>query len=310
MSDETNFSEEMLSMADFEAELASSFKKLKEGDIVTGTVIGVSESEVIVDLGSYSEGVIKLEELSNDPRFSIKTDIHVGDEVSAEVLYENAEGRIFLSRKNAYDVLSWDALKELHKNKTVCNVKIAEAVNAGVITYLNGIRAFIPASQLSLEYVEDLDRFVGENLEVQVIEANQDDNKLILSAKGLAKEKALADKNSRISKLQPGLIVTGTVETIMPYGAFVNIGEGLSGLVHISQICGRRIKSPKEVIKEGDTVTVKVTDIKEGKISLSMKAVQENAEVLDGVDEAAFEYNSGEDASTSLGSLLGNFKFN
>jgi small subunit ribosomal protein S1 len=309
MSEETNFLEEVPSMADFEAEITSSFKKLKEGDIVSGTVIGVSESEVIVDLGSYSEGVIKLEELSNDPRFSIKVDIQVGDEVSAEVLYENAEGRIFLSRKNAYDVLSWDALKELLKNKTICHVKIAESVNAGVITYLNGIRAFIPASHLSMDYVDDLSVFVGETIEVQVIEANQDDNKLILSAKTLAKEKALADKNSRISKLQPGLIVTGTVETIMPYGAFVNIGEGLSGLVHISQICGRRIKSPKEIIKEGDSVSVKITDIKEGKISLSMKAVQENSEILDNIDDASFEYNSGEDASTSLGALLGNFKF-
>jgi small subunit ribosomal protein S1 len=309
MAEETDFSEETLSMADFESELERSFKKLKEGDIVTGTVIGVSETEVTIDLGSYSEGIIKLEELSNDPRFSIKADIHVGDEVSAVVLYEDAEGRIFLSRKNAYDVLSWDALEEMRKNKTVCNVKIAEAVNAGVITYLNGIRAFIPASQLALEYVEDLERFVGQNLEVQVIEVNQEANKLILSAKGLAKEKALADKNSRISKLQIGLILNGKVETIVPYGAFVNLGEDLSGLVHISQICGRRIKSPKEVIKEGDSVTVKVIDIKDGKISLSMKLVTEDAEVLEDASEAEFEYTSGEEASTSLGSSLSKFKF-
>lgn len=308
MSEETNVTEKIPSMAEFETELENSFKKLKEGDILKGSVIGVSETEVTVDLGSYSEGIIKLEELSNDPRFSIKADIHVGDEVSAEVLYEDAEGRIFLSRKRAYDILSWDALKEMLANKTVSNVKIADAVNAGVITYLNGIRAFIPASQLSLQYVEDLQSFIGVKLDVQVIEANQDANKLILSAKGLLKEKALADKNSRISKLQPGLILTGKVETIVPYGAFVNIGEDLSGLVHISQICGRRIKSPKEVIKEGDNVTVKIIDIKDGKISLSMKAVEENAEALENVQEAAFEYNSGEEASTSLASLLGKFK--
>ncbi|KAB1438096.1 S1 RNA-binding domain-containing protein [Candidatus Galacturonibacter soehngenii] len=308
MSEETNVTQAIPSMAEFEVELENSFKKLKEGDIVTGTVIGVSETEVTVDLGSYSEGIIKLEELSNDPRFSIKADIQIGDEVSAEVLYEDMEGRIFLSRKNAYDILSWDALKEMQKNKTVSNVKVAEAVNSGVITYLNGIRAFIPASQLSLQYVEDLGSFVGQKLDVQVIEVNQDANKLILSAKELLKEKALEDKNSRISKLQPGLIVTGKVETIVPYGAFVNIGEDLTGLVHISQICGRRIKSPKEVIKEGDEVTVKIIDIKEGKISLSMKAVAENDEVLNDVEEASFEYHSDEEASTSLGSLLSKLK--
>lgn len=308
MSEETNVTQAIPSMAEFEAELENSFKKLKEGDIVTGTVIGVSETEVTVDLGSYSEGIIKLEELSNDPRFSIKADIQIGDEVSAQVLYEDMEGRIFLSRKKAYDILSWDALKEMQKNKTVSNVKVAEAVNSGVITYLNGIRAFIPASQLSLQYVEDLESFVGQKLDVQVIEVNQDDNKLILSAKELLKEKALEDKNSRISKLQPGLIVTGKVETIVPYGAFVNIGEDLTGLVHISQICGRRIKSPKEVIKEGDDVTVKIIDIKDGKISLSMKAVAENDEVLNDVEEASIEYQSGEEASTSLGSLLSKLK--
>lgn len=308
MSEETNATERIPSMDEFETELDNSFQKLKEGDIVTGTVIGVSETEVTVDLKSYSEGIIQLEELSNDPRFSIKADIAVGDEISGEVLYEDAEGKIFLSRKKAYDVLSWDALKEMLNNKTVCNVKISEAVKGGVITYLNGIRAFIPASQLSLQYVEDLNSFVGSNIDVQVIEANQEKNRLILSAKELLKEKALADKNSRISKLQPGLIVTGKVETIVPYGAFVNIGEDLSGLVHISQICGRHIKSPKEVIKEGDKVTVKIIDIKDGKISLSMKAVEENAQVLEDVDKAEFEYSSGEEASTSLASLLNNIK--
>jgi small subunit ribosomal protein S1 len=308
MTDELKNSEEMLSMADFEAELERSFHKLKEGDLVKGTVIGISETEVTLDLGSYSEGIIKLEELSNDPRFSIKADIVIGEEVSAEVLYEDAEGRIFLSRKNAYEATSWDILEEMKKSKMVSSVKIAEAVNAGVITYLNGIRAFIPASQLALEYVENLTGFVGQTLDIQVIEVNQESKKLILSAKGLAKEKALADKNSRISKLQTGLVLTGKVETIVPYGAFINLGEDLSGLVHISQICGRHIKSPKEVIKEGDEVTVKVIDIKDGKISLSMKAVEEDAQVLKDASEAEFEYQSGEEASTSLGSLLSKFK--
>lgn len=297
------------SMADFETELESSFKKLREGDIVKGTVIGVTESEVIVDLLSYSEGVIELNELSNDPKFSIKGDISVGDSVEAVVLYEDEEGKIFLSRKKAFDILSWEKLKEMKSEKTRTTVQISQAVNGGVITFLNGISAFIPASQLSLEYVEDLESFVGKSVTVNVIEVNEDDNRLILSAKEIEREKALADKNSRISKLQTGIIVNGTVETIVPYGAFVNIGEDLTGLVHISQICGRHIKSPKEIIKEGDKVKVKIIDIKDGKISLSMKAVEEASEALNDVDEAAVEYSSGEEASTSLGSLLSGFKF-
>lgn len=300
--------EENLSMADFEEEIEKSFKRLRYGDIVKGTVTGTTDTQVNVDLGSYSEGIISLDELSNDPRFSIMTDIKAGDEISAMVLGEDAQGNILLSKKQAEDILSWEILEEYMKNKTICTVKIAQAVNAGVVTYLNGIRAFIPASQLALEYVENLDEYVGKKLEVNVIEVNQDDNKLILSAKEPAREKALADKNSRISKMQIGIILNGTVEKIMPYGAFIDLGEDLSGLVHISQICEKRIKSPKEVIKEGDKVTVKVIDVKDGKISLSMKAAMEKEEVFEDIQEAPMEYTSGEEASTNLGALLSRLK--
>jgi len=129
-----------------------------------------------------------------------------------------------------------------------------------------------------------------------------------LSGKEVERNKALADRNSKISRLQKGVVTTGTVEKIVPYGAFINIGDGLSGLVHISQICGRRIKSPNEVIKEGQEVTVKIMDIKDGKVSLSMKAVEETAEVVDAVEEVPFEYSTGEEASTGLASLLSKIK--
>ncbi|HWT27020.1 MAG TPA: S1 RNA-binding domain-containing protein, partial [Mobilitalea sp.] len=112
----------------------------------------------------------------------------------------------------------------------------------------------------------------------------------------------------KIGKLQLGIVTTGIVEKIAPYGAFVNIGEGLTGLVHISQICGRRIKSPNEVIKEGEQVTVKVIDIKDGKISLSMKAVEEKEEVVEDVEEAPVTYSTGEEATTGLAALLKNIK--
>lgn len=301
-------SEIIPSMSEFETEIKNSFKKIKEGDILSGTVIGISDTEVILDLNYYAEGIIKLEELSNDPRFSIKADIKIGDEISATVLGEDKEGNIILSRKKADDILAWDSLKDMMKNRTISLVKTAQTVNGGVITYLNGIRAFIPASHLGLEYVEDLGTYVGKELEVIVITVDEEAKKLVLSAKEVAKEKAVADKSSRISRLQIGLVTTGRVEKIMPFGAFVNIGEDLSGLVHISQICGRRIKSPNEVIKEGEEVTVKILDIKDGKISLSMKAVTENENVVDDAAEVPFEYSSGDEATTGLGALLKNFK--
>ncbi len=297
------------SMDDYKDDIERSFRKFESGDIVKGTVIGVSDTEVTVDLGSYSEGIIKLEELSNDPRFSIKADIAIGDIVSARVIRENREGSILLSLKQADDMLAWDKLKEMMKNRTVSKVKIAEAVKSGVTTYLQGIRAFIPASQLALEYVENTEDYVNKELEVIVITVDEENKKLVLSGKEVARDKSIADRNSRISRLQVGLVTEGTVEKIMPFGAFVNIGEDLSGLVHISQICGKHLKSPSEVLKEGDTVTVKVLDIKDGKISLSIKAVEEKEEVLeDIVDEASTEYSDGESVSTGLGELLAKLK--
>jgi small subunit ribosomal protein S1 len=298
------------SMDEFKDEIARSFKKIQEGDILKGTVIGISEAEVILDLGYYTEGLIKLEELSNDPSFSIKADVTLGEEISATVLREDdGHGNILLSRKRADDILAWDHLKEALTNRKIYKIKVSQAVNAGVVTYLLGVRAFIPASQLALNYVEDLDAFVGKELDVIVVTASADDMKLVLSAKEVARDREKQDKTSKISRLQTGIVTTGIVEKIAPYGAFVNIGEGLSGLLHISQICDKRIKSPSEVIKEGETVTVKILEVKDGKISLSMKAVEEQEEVLDEVDEVPSTYQSGEDATTGLAALLKNIKF-
>lgn len=297
------------SMKDFEDEINHSLHQVKEGELLKGTVIGISETEVTVDLGYYAEGIIRLEDLSNDPRFSIKADVTVGEEIYGVVIREDdGEGNILLSKKNADDILSWSKLKEYRNNQEVKKIKIAQAVNGGVITYLEGIRGFIPASQLSLNYVENLETWVNKEIEVMVITAEEETGRLVLSGKEVERNKAVADRNSKISRLQKGVVTTGTVEKIVPYGAFINIGDGLSGLVHISQICGRRIKSPNEVIKEGQEVTVKIIDIKDGKVSLSMKAVEETAEVVDAVEEVPFEYTTGEEASTGLASLLSKIK--
>lgn len=297
------------SMDEYKDEISKSFKKIKEGDIMKGTVIGISESEVILDLGYYAEGIIKLEELSNDPSFSIKADVVLGEEIAATVLREDdGHGNILLSRKRADDILAWDHLVEAMDQKKKFTVKIVQAVNGGVVTYLYGVRAFIPASQLSIVYVEDLSTWVGKELEVIIITAFAEDKKLILSGKEVEREKVSLEKTNKISHLQIGLVTTGLVEKIAPYGAFVNIGEGLTGLVHISQICSKRIKSPNEVIKEGETVTVKIIDVKDGKISLSMKAVEEKEEVIDDVEESFASYSTGEEATTGLGALLKNIK--
>ncbi len=297
------------SMDEFKEQINNSFKKINEGDLLKGTVIGITETEVTLDLGYYTEGIIKLEELSNDPRFSIKADVTLGEELSGTVLsQDDGHGHILLSKKKADDILAWEQLKNELDNRTVIKVKISQTVNSGVVCYHHGIRAFIPASQLSLSYVENLETWVGKEIDAIVITASEKDNKLVLSGKEVERERADKDRKSKLNQLQRGIVTTGTVEKLVPYGAFVNIGDRLSGLVHISQMSHKRIKSPSEVLKEGETITVKITDIKDGKISLSMTAVEDKENVMDDVIDAPSTYSSGEEATTGLGSLLKNIK--
>ncbi len=305
----TNENEVIPSMDEFKDQIEKSFKKVVEGDLLKGTVIGISETELSLDLGSYTEGIVKLEELSNDPAFSIKGDVTVGEEMSCIVINEDdGKGNILLSKKRADDILSWEKLSENMKSKTKLTVKIAQAVKGGVVAYLFGLRAFIPASQLSIEYVEDLETWVGKEIEAVIITASKDDRKLVLSGKEVELEVANKKRAKNMANLTRGFVTTGIVEKIMPYGAFVNIGEGLSGLLHISQISEKRIKSPNEIIKEGETVTVKILDIKEGKISLSMKAVMDKQDVAMDFTDVPSSYQSGEEVTTNLASLLKGIK--
>ena len=288
-------------------EALNSFKKLKTGDIVTGVVVGVSDTEVTLDLNTYCEGIIRIDELSNDPKFSIKS-IKTGDEITAVVISEDdGNGNILLSSKQAADELAWDKLQQMMEDGTVLTLKVGGIVNAGVIVYVEGIRGFIPASQLSLSYVEDLNPWLNQTVEAKIITVDEAKKKLVLSAKAVALEKAAEDKAAKINRVQVGDVFTGTVENITNYGAFIDLGDGLSGLVHISQISYKRLKSVHEVLKEGDSVKVKVIANKDGKLSLSIKALQENEEVTE-IPEEVFEYKEEGNASTGLGALLAGLK--
>lgn len=297
-------------MADFAAELEASFRKIKEGDIIKGTVISVDEEEVIVDLKYYTQGVLKAEDFSEDPDFAVLEEIKVGDEIEASVVsMDDGNGNIRLSKKEANEVLGWEKLQTYLEEETDLNVKVKEAVNGGVVAYLEGIRGFIPASQLTLTYVEDLESYCGKNLAVRVITVDKEKEKLILSAKVIEKEKAAEEHNHKISMIVPGSILEGTVETLTNYGAFVVLQDGLSGLVHISEICTKRIRKPSEVLSVGDKVRVKVLNTRDNKISLSIKAVEEEM-ATDTIDDAeGYEYSSGEEATTTLGDLFKNLKF-
>ena len=300
--------EKIESMDDYLDELEQSFKRLRNGDMVKGPVIGIGETEVIVDLGSYAEGIVPIDELSNDPKFSIKADIAVGDVVNAMVISpDNGAGQVLLSIKRADNILAWDFLTEAKENAQVFNVKITEAVKGGVVTYLKGIRAFIPASGLALTYVENTEEFVGKHISVRIIEVDEDDKKLILSAKSVLREEEAKMTEEKMSKIAIGTVMTGKVERLENYGAFVRLPDGLSGLVHISQMSEKRIKHPKEVLSENDEVKVMVIDIKDGKLSLSMTKALEN-EAVDDTDSMPVEYSTGDTPTTSFADLLRGLK--
>lgn len=297
-------------MKDYEQELNASMKKIEEGDILTGTVVSVDEKEVILDLGYYAEGVIPAEAYSREPGFSLKEAVHPGDEVSAMVVRkDDGNGNILLSRVEASDILVWDKIREYKESGEVLDVVVKGITNAGVIAYVEDIRGFIPASKLALGYVEDTEAYLNQHVQVQVIDFEKDSKKLILSAKELLREKAEEERKNKISNVQVGFVTEGVVESLQPYGAFVDLGNGLSGLVHISQICEKRIRKPSEVLAVGDQVKVKVTAVKDGKLSLSIKEAEDL--MAKEIEEEVYEApDAGEEATTSLGSLFAGIKLN
>lgn len=296
-------------MADYAEELEASFKRINEGDILTGTVIGITETEITLDFGYYTDGLIRLEDASDDPAFSLKDSIEMGQTLSATVIRrDDGAGHILLSMKEAAAVLAWDRLNELLEGQQNVSVKITGVTRGGAIAYLEGIRGFIPASKLSLDYIEEeeLPNWLNKSIEVRVITVDEEEKRLVMSAREILREAAEAERAKRVSNVEVGLVTEGTVESLKPYGAFINLGNGLSGLVHISQISQQRIKHPSVVLKEGQKVKVKVIDVKDGKLSLSMKALEEVAAAE--IEEEVFEMPETEAATTSLGSLFAKLK--
>ena len=205
-------------------------------------------------------------------------------------------------------LLAWKKAEELKESQENITVTVTEVVKGGVVADFEGIRAFIPISKLSLERIDNCNSFLDQELEVRVFEADMDDDKLILSAKEILRERQEDSKKKKMSDITVGQILHGTVATIKDYGAFIDLGDGLSGLVHISQIAHKRIKHPGVVLKEGQEVDAKVIEIKDGKLSLSIKAL------LDESDEESFDASEvnipeSEDIGTSLGDLLDGLKF-
>ncbi|WP_314155826.1 S1 RNA-binding domain-containing protein [Stomatobaculum longum] len=206
----------------------------------------------------------------------------------------------------------WEHLQSLVESKEQFNVKIIEVVKGGCIAYLEDTRAFIPASQLSSSYVEKLEDFQNKHIDVIVITADAEKKRLVLSHRAIEQEEKEKEKAARLAELKVGDVVDGKVESLKDYGAFIDL-NGATGLLHVSQISRKRVKTPADVLKEGQEVKVKIIKIGDGKISLSMRALEEPDDHFTGrnntlEETGGFKYEEKTRATTNLGDLLKNIK--
>ena len=302
--------DEPQTMADVEAELNASFRPIREGDTLDCEVVGVEDDKVTVDIASYTDGIIRKEDVSDDPSYSIREHISVGQKFQATVIRRDDHGHVGLSLKKAASLAAWDRARSLLASKENVRVKISGVTKAGAIAYLDGIRAFIPASKLSLGYVSDdeLPGWIGKEIDVRVITADEDGNHLVLSAKDILHEKREEERRAHIALVKPGTITEGTVESLKDFGAFVDIGDGVTGLLHVSQISQKRIKSPADVLKVGQKVRVKITKVADGRVSLSMKALEDEGDPQADTKEEHYDLPKSEEIGTGLGALLKNIR--
>ena len=224
-----------------------------------------------------------------------------------EASYKTLNKRnIELSEEESGQGAKWAQFAQMMEDKTVVKVKINEAVKGGVVTSLEEVRAFIPASQLSTEYVEKLEDWQGRYVECVIITVDPEKKRLVLSGREVEREKKEAEKKARMEQFKAGDVVEGTVDSIKPYGAFIKLDEGVDGLLHISQISTQRIKHPGAVLTEGQTVKVKILNTDNGKLSLSMKVLAE--QTADQEAHETFDYKETGSVSTGLGDLLKGLK--
>ncbi|MCT4688152.1 30S ribosomal protein S1 [Vallitalea sp.] len=266
------------SMEDYAKEIDNTFVKLAEGDIVEGKVLSVTDTEILVNIGYISDGIVPVQEIIHDEDVSLKDLYKENDIIKAQVTdLHDGEGNVLLSIKKAEQIIVWDELKEAFENKTTVKVIAKEAVKGGIKCVIKGIRAFMPGSRLSVNYVEDLNEFVGKELEARVIDLDVEKKNVILSRKELEKEELEKKKHKLLGGINKNDRMSGVVKRITNFGAFVDIG-GIDGLVHINDLSWKRVKHPSEVVNVGDNVEVYVLDVdkERERISLGLKNVNDD----------------------------------
>lgn len=280
-------------------------KTLKAGEMIEGALLSIGKNEVYVDLENYGIGVVRGRELYDDQ--ATLNSLKPGDKIFVSVVEpENKEGIAELSLRQAGQERVWQTLKDKLEKKEVVRTKILDANKGGLMVEVNGVTGFLPVSQLSLEHyprVEDGDKnrilqilqsYVGQAFDVTIITADNEEEKLIVSEKAVFED----EMSKKLGELKIGQVVEGTVTGVVDFGAFVKFGE-LEGLVHISELAWQRIENPKDIIKVGDKVKAKVISIDKGRVSLSIKQLQEDPWL-----EAVKKYQIGQTVTGKVAKLM------
>ena len=255
----------------------ATLRPFDEGDVVTGRVVRIDNDEVLVDIGYKSEGVIPSNELSIRKNVDPHEEVELGEEIDALVLtMEDQEGRLIVSKKRARFEKAWRRIEAAQESGEPIPGNVIEVVKGGLIIDL-GVRGFLPASLVDIRRVPNLDEFMGQTLDTKVIELNRSRNNVVLSRRAVLEEERKEQRQEILDRLQPGLIVEGTISNIVDFGAFVDL-NGIDGLIHISELSWSHVNHPSEILSIGNTVAVKVLDIDRDRqrISLGLKQTQED----------------------------------
>ena len=260
------------------AAIDATIKNFNDGDIVEGVIVKVDRDEVLLDIGYKTEGVIPSRELAIKHDVDPSEVVSVGDEVEALVLQkEDKEGRLILSKKRAQYERAWGSIEKVKEEDGVVTGTVIEVVKGGLILDI-GLRGFLPASLVEMRRVRDLQPYVGKQIEAKIIELDKNRNNVVLSRRAWLEQTQSEVRTTFLKELQKGQVRSGVVSSIVNFGAFVDLGGGVDGLVHVSELSWKHIDHPGEVVEVGDEVTVEVLDVDmdRERVSLSLKATLED----------------------------------
>ncbi|MDU2109992.1 MAG: bifunctional 4-hydroxy-3-methylbut-2-enyl diphosphate reductase/30S ribosomal protein S1 [Peptoniphilus lacydonensis] len=255
----------------------NSFKRIRKGEVVTGEVLYITDSEVMVNLGYRSDGIISKDELAGGPDVNPQDLYEQGQEIEVYVLkMDDGDGNVVLSTKRVADMKVWDEVEELYNNKENITVTVKNQVKGGLTADYNGLNAFIPASHVSVRFQKDLSKFIGEEFETEIIDFDKRKKRIVLSRKNVLQEELDRVRDEVYENLHEGDVIEGTVQRLTNFGAFVDVG-GVDGLIHISELSWNRVKHPQDVVSPGDVVNVQILNVdkEKNRIALGLKQTME-----------------------------------